>query len=314
MRTNLRTWLLSSAAMAVAGMAFAQDYPVKPIRMIAGPAGGGADFQARTIGQAIAGPLGQPVIIENRPNNILGEAIAKAPPDGYTMVLTGSSIWSLPLMQSVGYDPVRDFAPIILFERSPSLLVVHPSLPVKSVKELITLAKARPAQLNFSAPSSDTRLSGELFKAMTGTNFAIVSYSSNPMAYADLVAGQVQFTMGSALSLPPHVKAGRLRALAVTTLQPSAMFPELPTVSMTVPGFEKASMGSIFAPARTPEAIVTRLNQEIGRFMRTTEAKQKFANAGSEAVSSTPEELATTMKAEMVRLGKVIKDAGIRAN
>jgi len=307
--------MLSCATVVLAaGVASGQDYPNRSIRIIAGPAGGGGDFQARTIAQGITGALGQPVVIENRPNNLLGEIASKAPPDGYTVLLTGGSLWSQPFLLNVSYDPVKDFAPITLIERSPSLLVVHPSLPVKSVKELIALAKSKPGQLNYNAASSDTRLAGELFKSMAGINIVIVPYSSNAMGYGDLLSGQIQLTFGNILQVTPHIKSGRLKVLGVTTATPSAMYPELPTIAATVPGFEKASIGAMFMPAKTPEAIINRLNQEIGRFMSTPEAKQRFANAGSEAVSSTPQELAATMKAEMARLGKVIKEAGIRAN
>ena len=313
--SRLGSWLaIFGVSVLPVCSALSQDYPNRPIRMLAGPAGGGGDFQARTVAQGISGPLGQPVIIENRPNNLLGELAAKAPPDGYMVLLTGGSLWSLPFLQTVNYDPIKDFAPVTLIERSPSLLVVHPSLPVKSVKELIALAKSKPGQLNYNSASSDTRLAGELLKSMAGINFVIVPYSTNAVGYGDLLAGQVQLTFGNILQVTPHIKAGRLRVLGVTTATPSAMFPDLPTIAETIPGFEKAAMGAVFMPAKTPEAIVNRLSQEIGRVMRSPEVKQRFANVGSEAVSSTPQELAATMKAEMERLSKVIKEAGIRAN
>ncbi len=308
---GLRLLVYTLGAFASAA-AQAQDYPSKPVRIITGPAGGGGDYQARVIAQGITGPLGQAVVIENRPNNLLGEIAAKAPADGYNVLLSGGSVWSLPLLQPVNYDPVKDLAPITLIERSPSLLVVHPSLPVKSVKELIALAKAKPGQLNYNTASSDTRLAGELFKSMAGINIVIISYSANAMGYADLLAGQVQLTFGNILQVTPHLKAGRLRVLGVTTATPSAMFPELPTIAQTVPGFEKASIGAMFVPAKTPEPIIGRLNQEISRYMHTPDAKQRFATAGSEAVSSTPQELANTIKGEMARLGKVIKEANIK--
>jgi tripartite-type tricarboxylate transporter receptor subunit TctC len=293
---------------------YGQDYPNKPMRIVVSKAGGGNDFMARTIGQGITRSLGQQVVIDNRPSNMEGEAAARAAPDGYTLLLGGASLWTLPLLQDVSYDPVKDFAPITLIERSPNILVVHPSLPAKSVKELIALAKARPGELNFASSGADTRLQGELFKALAGINIVNIPYSSGAVEYADLVAGQVHLKFGSTVSVAPHVKSGRLRALAVTTAQQSALYPSLPTVAAALPGYEAAAKAAMFVPAKTPDAIINRLNQEIGRFLRTGEAKEKFANAGSEAVTSSPEEAAATVKTDMARLGKLIKDTGMRAN
>ena len=302
--------LLGIAALA-ASSAMAQCYPSKPVHILTSPAGGGGDFQSRIIGQGLTGPLGQPVVVDNRPNNILGEVGSKAAPDGYTLIISGGSLWSLPLLQEVAYDPLRDFAPISLIERSPNLLVVHPTVPVNSVKELVDLARKQPGQLNFSAPASDTRLAAEMFKSMAKIDFTIVNYSNNPTAYQDLVAGRIQFAFGNINTVTPLIKAGKLKVLAVTTLTPSAMFPDLPTIAATVPGFEKAGLGGVFAPARTPDPIIRRINQEVVRIMATSDTKQKFATIAAEAVSSTPEELAATMKAEMSRIQSAMKDAGI---
>ena len=303
--------LLLSAISLAATPAYAQSYPSKPVRILTSPAGGGGDFQSRIIAQGITGPLGQPVIIENRPNNLLGEIASKAVPDGYTLLISGGSLWSLPLLQEVSYDPIRDFAPITLIERSPNLLVVHPSVPANSVKELIELARQRPGQLNYSAPASDTRLAAELFKSMAKIDFTIVPYSNNPTAYADLVAGRIQFAFGNINTVTPLIKAGKLKVLAVTTLTPSAMFPDLPTISATVPGFKKSGTGGMFAPARTPEPIIRRLNEEAVRVLNTSETKQRFATIAAEAVSSTPEELAATVKGEMAETQSAMKSAGI---
>lgn len=305
---------LSTLAIAftAVGIAAAQSFPTKPVRIVTGPVGGGGDFQSRAIAQAITGPLGQGVIVENRPNNLLGEIVAKAPPDGYTLLIAGGSLWSQTFLQKVNYDPVKDFAPIAQIERSPNLLVVHPSLPVKTTKELIALAKAKPGQLNYSAPAADTRFAAEMFKSMAGIDFVVVPYSNNQTAYVDLLAGQIQLAFGNINTVLPHIKTGRLRALAVTTATPSAMFPDLPTVAQTVPGFDKAGVAGVFAPARTPDPIIRRLNEEVVRYMRTNEAKQKFANIAAEAIASTPEELAHTMTSEMARIAKVVKALNIQ--
>ena len=312
---RVQAWLGGLAVLTFnVAVVSAQDYPNKPIRLFTGPVGGGGDFMARTISQGISGALGQPVVIENRPNNLIGEIVAKSPADGYTLIFGSGSLWTLPLLQAVPYDPVRDFAAITLTERSPSLLVVHPTLPVKSVRELIALAKSRPGELNSASSSADTRLAAELFKSMAGVNIVNIPYSSGSVEIADLVGGQVQLKFAGTASVTAHVKSGRLKALAVTTPQPSTMFPELPTVAAAVPGYEASAKAGVLAPVKTPDAIINRLNQEIGRFLKTADAKERFAKTGSEAVTSTPEEFAAIIRTDTARLGKIVKDVGLRTN
>jgi tripartite-type tricarboxylate transporter receptor subunit TctC len=300
-----------------AGMVSGQDYPSKPIRMVSPGPGGGADFVARFIAQGISGPLGQQVVVENRPAGVIpGQMVTKARPDGYTLLVNGNSFWIAPLMQdNIPYDPVKDFSPITSAVGSPNILVVHSSVAANSVKDLIALAKAKPGALNYASASAggSVHLSAELFKYMAGVNIVRISYKSSGASVTALVAGEVQLMFANAPPVVPHVKSGRLRALAVTTLQPSTLFPELPTVAGSgLPGFEVASVYALFAPARTPAAIVNQLNQEIVRFLVRTDVKEKFLAAGVETIGSSPEELAAAMKSEMARMGKVIKLAGIR--
>jgi tripartite-type tricarboxylate transporter receptor subunit TctC len=309
-------WIVAAIVAAVgASAARAQNYPSKPIRFVTAAAGGSPDFVSRVIAQGISGPLGQQVIVDNRSSGIIpAEIVARAAPDGYTLMVSSNALWIVTLMQSVTYDPVKDFAPIALTNMSPAVLVVHPSVPAKSVRELIALAKARPGELNYSSSTNGTasHLAGELFKAMAGVNMVRIAYKGAGIAINDLISGQVQLTFVTATSVMSHVKSGRLRALAVTSAQPFALLPELPTVAASgVPGYEATSLGCVMAPARIPETIVNRLNQEIVRYLRTPEAKEKFLIAGSEVVASSPEQLAIAMKSEMAKMGKVIRDAGI---
>ena len=297
-----------------AGAAFAQDFPSKPVRMVTSAPGGGGDVIARLIAQAISGSLGQQVIVDNRGGVISSETVAKAPPDGYTLLSQPNSFWLLPFMQNVSYDPVRDFLPVSLTVTSPNVIVVHPSLPVKSVKELIAFAKARPGQLNFAAGStgSSSHLAAELFKMMAGINIVYIPYRGAGPALNDTLGGQVSLLFSNTAAAGPHIKSGRLRGLAVTSAKPSALAPGLPTAASSgLPGYEAAAIYGVFAPAGTPATLVTRLNQEIVRALNRPDVKEKFFNAGVEVVASSPEQLATIMKSDMVRLGKVIKDAGI---
>lgn len=297
-----------------AGTALSQDYPSKPIRIVTSPAGGGNDFPARLIARAISGPLGQQVIVDNRPTVIIADLVAKAPPDGHTLLVTGSAHWIGPLLDKVTYDPLRDFSTITLIDRAPSILVVHPSMPLKTVKQLITLAKARPGELNFSmgGPGSSGFLAAVLFNHMAGVNVARIPYKGTAPAMAAVMSGEVHAMFASAGGAAPHVSSGRLRALAVASARASALAPGLPTMAQAgMPGFLSEALHALFAPARTPAAIVARLNQEVSRYLQSTEAKEVFLKAGIEADPGTPDELTAIMKAEVARMGKVLKAAGI---
>ena len=296
-----------------------QDFPSKPIRIVASDAGGAGDLAARVIAQGLTASLGQPVIVDNRGGSgvVAAEYVAKAPPDGHTLLFYGSTIWVLPLLQAgLPYDPVRDYAPVTIVASAPNILVVYPQLPVKTVRDLIALAKARPGELNYSSgiTGAATHLAAELFKSMARVNIVRVSYKGDAPAINDLLGGQVQLTFGTVSSVGQHLKSGRLRGLAVTSSQPSALMPALPTVAASgLPGYESGSIYGMYAPVKTPATIINRLNQEVARYVKTSEIRERFFNAGTETVGSTPDQLSATMKSEMTRLGKVIKEAGIRA-
>jgi tripartite-type tricarboxylate transporter receptor subunit TctC len=297
----------------------AQDYPVRPIRMVTSAAGAGTDFATRTIAQGLTANLGKQVIVDNRPSGIvIGDIVAKAAPDGYTMFLNGSAFWLQPFLQAnTPYDPVKDFTPIILATTSPNTLVVTSSLPVHSVKELIARAKARPGELNYGSSSAGTptHLGAELFKAMSGVNIVRVAYKGNGPALNALVAGEVHLMFANAASVNPHVRSGRLRALAVASAEPTELAPGLPTVaSAGLPGFESASTYGVFGPARMPRPLVERINAEMARVLNQPEVKERLFRAGMDVVASTPGELAAAMKADMAKMEKVIRQAGIRAD
>jgi tripartite-type tricarboxylate transporter receptor subunit TctC len=299
------------------GVTCAQEYPHRPIRIVCAAPGGGADFVARLIAQGITGSIGQPIIVENRPSNLTGEIVMKAIPDGYTLLLAGGTFMFAPLLSKMPYDPIKDFSAISMLAKAPNVIVVHPSVAAKSVKELIALAKARPAELNYASGGngSSLHLSGELFKAMAGVNIARINYKGTGPAINDLVGGQVQVAFSSAATVAPHIKSGRLRALAVTSLQPSPLAPGLPTATASgLPGYEVESIDYMLAPARVPALPIKVLNQEIVRALNQSDLKEKFLNAGIEATGSTPAQLATILNSEIAKWRKVIKDAGIHAD
>ena len=319
MKTKCVLIAIFSAGVAAlcAGPVCSQVYPNKPVRIVTSAAGGGADFVARLIAQGLAVSLGEQVIVDNRAAGVISiEVAAKAPPDGYMLLLNSSTIWLLPYLRDhVPWDPLRDFSPITMATTAPAILVVHPSLLVNSVKDLLALAKAKPGELNYSTSGTGNtnHMAAELFKSMGGINIVRINYKSTATALTDLIGGRVQMMFPNAAGLAPHVKAGRLRALAVTSAQPSALFPELPTISATgLPGYESVSPYGIFAPAKTPAAIIARLNQDIVRILSKPELKESFLNAGVEPVGGSPVQLTEAMKADMARMGKVIKEAGIR--
>ncbi len=299
--------------------ASAQPYPAKPIRLVTAEAGGGNDFAARAIARGLGDSMGQPLVVDNRGGAggiIAAELVARAPADGYTLLVYASNIWIIPLLKkNAPYDVARDFAPVTWAARSPSTLVVHPSLPVRSVRELIALARARPGQLNYGSggTGSSTHLAVELFKSMAKVNVVRVAYRGNAPAINDLIAGQIQMMIATAGSVAPHAGSGRLRALAVTSAQPTPLAPGLPTVaSAGLPGYETLSIYGVFAPSRTPVAVIERLNREFARVLQRADVQQLFLKAGIETVGSSPEAFAAVIKADTARMGKVIEEAGIR--
>lgn len=310
---------IALAIGAGASLALGQQFPTKPIRMLTSAPGGGTDFATRLIAQGLTANLGMQVIIDNRPSGIvIGEIVAKAAPDGYTMFLNGSAFWLQPFLQAyTPYDPVKDFSPITMATSSPNVLVVNSSLPVHSVKELIARAKAKPGELNYGSSSAGTptHLGAELFKAMTGTNIVRVAYKGNGPAINALIGGEVQLMFANAAAVTPHVKSGRLRALAVASSEPTNLVPGLPTVAAAgLPGYESSSTYGVFGPAKMPRQLVDRLNRELVHVLTSADVKERLFRAGMEVVASSPEQLASAMKSDMARMGKVIKDAGIRAD
>jgi tripartite-type tricarboxylate transporter receptor subunit TctC len=310
--------MLATVLLPVA-VACAQSYPVKPLRIITAEAGGGNDFAARTIGQSIAAQLGQPWVVDNRGGAggaIAAEIVARAPPDGYTLLVYASNVWLIPLLRkNVPYDVIRDFAPITWAARSPNTVVVHPSLPVKSVQDLIALARAKPGQLSYGSggTGSSTQLAVELFKSMAKVDILRIPYKGNAPALNDLVGGQVQLMFATAGSVSPHIKSGRLRAIAVTSAEPSILAPGLPTVAASgLPGYESISIYGVFAPARTPAPIISQLNRAIVAVLNMPEVRERFFNVGVETVGSTPEQYAATIRADIARMSKVIRDARIQ--
>jgi tripartite-type tricarboxylate transporter receptor subunit TctC len=318
-----RLLVVATALGLVTAGANAQTYPSKSIRMVVPfPPGGTTDILARTIGQKMAEDWGQPVVIDNRPGaggNIGSDLVAKAPPDGYTLLMGTISTHAInpSLYKKLPFDPARDFAPISRVGTLPNILIVHPSVPVKSVKELIELAKSKPGDLNFASSGVGTslHLSGELFNSMAGVKLVHIPYKGSSPALADLLGGQVKIMFDNLPSALPHVKAGKLKPLAVTSTKRVAVLPEVPTVSESgLPGFEVTSWFAVYAPAKTPKDIVTKLNGEIVKILRSADVKDKLAQLGVDAAPTTPEELAAFAKAETEKWGKVVKATGASAD
>ena len=309
--------LVSVAAMILSATgACAQDFPSKPIRFVASGVGGGSDFTSRLIGAGITGSLGQPVIVENRPGILQGEIVAKAPPDGYTVLVAGGQAFITPLLQKASYDGEKDFAAVTLTDTSPNILVVHPSVPAKSIKELIALAKARPGELNYgsTAAGGSIHLATELFKSMAGINIVNIPYKATGSAVNDLIGGQVQLMIATALSVTPHMKSGRLRGLGVTSAQPSLLAPGLPPIATAgLPGYEAVGITGAYVPVKTPAAVINRLNQEIVRYLNNPDTKEKFLAVGGEVAPNTPEKSDAIVKADIARWAKIIKEVGIKA-
>ena len=295
----------------------AQAYPSKPIRIITKAAGGGNDFIARLVGPPLSKLLGQSIVIENRPAAAFpAQVVAKSPPDGYTLLISGGTFWIGTLLQDdLPYNISTDFLPITLLGTSPNILVVHPSLPVKNVKDLIALAKAKPGQLNYASPSigAAQHLAAELLKSMAKVDIVRISYRGTAPALMAVVSGETHITFATA-SAAPIIKSSKLRALAVTDTKRSSFFPELPTMAESgFPGYEANAMQGIFAPAKTPAAIVNRLHDDLASVLRSSDVKERLATFGIEAGGSSPAAFSLMVSSEMSRMGKVIKEAKIRA-
>jgi len=308
------------ALLVAAAAAQAQPYPAKPIRLIVPfPAGGPTDVTARIISPKISEALGQNIIIENRggASSIIGsDIVAKSPPDGYTLLIaTATNTINVSLIPKIPYDMVRDFEPVGQLFITTSILTAHPSLPVKSVKELVALAKARPGQLTYGSAGngSPSHLAGELLKTMSGIDLLHVPYKGGGPAAIEQVAGQVQLAFLSAPAVVPFIKNGRLRALAVTNAKRSLVLPELPTIAEAgLPGYESEGWSGIFAPAKTPAAVIQRLYNEFATAVRDNDVRAKLIAAGTEPALTTSEELGKKVRDEIARWSKVVKASGMK--
>ena len=321
---NCRIELVGLAALALFGLAgleaTAQNYPAKPIRLIVPfPPGGGNDTIARLMGQKLAPVLGQQVLVDNRPGaggTIGAEIAAKSPPDGYTLFLAGVASHGINpnLRKQLPYDPVRDFSGVSLIASAPLLVVVHPSLPVASIKQLVALAKARPGAVNYASngSGSSSHLAVELFAMTTGTVMTHIPYKGVALALTDLMSGQVQLAFSSAVSMLPQVKAGKLRAIAMTGAKRSQAIPDIPTVAEAgVPGYETGSWYGIVAPAKTPRPVIERLSREIAAVTRSAEISGRLVDEAVIPIGSTAEEFDAHIRRELARWAKVIAKARI---
>jgi tripartite-type tricarboxylate transporter receptor subunit TctC len=298
-----------------------QEYPTKPIRLIVPfAAGGPMDIMSRALGERLTAILAQQVVVDNRGGaggSIGAEIVARSAPDGYTLLTghIGTHAINVSLYPKLGYDPVKDFAPVSMIATLPLGLFVNASVPAKSVGELIALAKSGPGQINFASAGSGgpTHMAGEMFKATAGIDIVHVPYKGNAAALADLVAGRVQMMFSNLLTATPHVKAGRLRAIAISSAKRSPQAPDLPTISESgVPGYDLTPWYGIFAPAGTPKAIVTRLNREVGQILNASDMKERFRTQGVDLVTSTPEEFASLIRREIPKWREVVKKSGAR--
>ncbi len=317
LRVGLVT-LLSVLATAVA----AQAFPAKPIRIIAPfPPASVADVLARPIAQKMNETWGQSVIVDDRvgmAGTVGAGIVAKAPPDGYTLLLgtIGTNAINAALYSKMPYDVRTDFAPVTLVARTYLLLVMHPSVPVRTVKDVIALARAHPGKLNFGSAGAGTtpHLAGEMFKFLTGVSMTHIAYRGSPQSAIDLLAGRLDLIFANGSAVLPHIRAGKMRLIAISAARRDPEMPDIPTIAETVPGFEMAPWFGLFAPAGTPRDVVTRLNTETVRILALPDVKANYGNLGLTAVSSTPEQFSVYVREEIVRWAKVVKASGARAD
>ena len=318
--TAVAAALLSTAGLAQS--ALAQQYPHKPIRLlIPSPPGGGTDILGRILKEGLTDLWGQPVVVDNRggaSGRIAAAAVARAAPDGYTLFFTYGGVLTtgLPLFRKLPYDPIKDFAPVAMMGHVPGVLVAHPSFPVRTVAELIKLAKAKPGALNHGSSSigSSSHLNMELFKQMAGIDMLMVSYPGDAPALVALLGGHVQFAFNNVVAAWPHLQSGKLRPIAVATAQRVTNLPEVPTISESgLPGYEGLLFYGLFAPAKTPAAIVKKLNEAVSQTKQTATVKQQLSTLGAIPVDMTPDELGVLVQRELDKWTKVIRAGGIQA-
>jgi tripartite-type tricarboxylate transporter receptor subunit TctC len=306
-------WIVLGSA-AVGGIASAQEYPTRPVRIVTATPGGGNDYLARIIAPPLGSALGQQVIVDNRASRLVGGIVARATPDGYTLVVGGGTMQFTPLMEKSDYDLLTDFAPISQLERSPNVLVVNPSLKVNTVKELVALAKAKPGALLYGtgAGGGSLHLAGEMFMLATNVKLSRVPYKSTGPALLGLLTNEVQLVFATAGAAMPHVKDGRLKALGVTSRQPFPLIPGVPTLaSQGLKDYDLDTIGFLLAPAKTPANLIKRLNAHIVQIMHTPDVKERLAAGGSEVVTGTPEELAAKLRSDDLMMRKLFKHIGL---
>jgi tripartite-type tricarboxylate transporter receptor subunit TctC len=310
------------AFVLFASLANAQSYPTRPIRWVAPSAAGStSDIVARIVAERLGNAMGTQIGVDNRPGaggNIAAEITVKAPPDGYT-VMTGISALAInpSLYSKLSYDPLRDLAPIMLMSSAPLVLVVHPSVPVKSVKELIALAKRHPGELTFPSAGNGTasHLAGEMFKLMTGVDMLHVPHKIVTQGVLDLVSGRMSMMINVLPEMLPFIKAGKLNALAITSLKRSAVVPELPTMDEAgVRGYTATSWQGVLAPAKTPPEIINKLNEELAKVLRTPEMRTRMGELGLDIIASTPEQFAQHLRSETDRYAKIVKASGAKVD
>ena len=314
-------WFIVAVLFLLSGLA--QAFPDKPVRFVVGfTPGGPSDILARAVGQKLGERWGQQVVVENRPGaggNLAAEVVAKSAPDGYTWLLGNNSILATnhALYKKLSYDPLKDFAPVALVAVQPNILVVHPDVPAKSLQELIEFLKKNPGKLNYasSGAGAAAHLAGELFKSMAGVDIVHVPYKGAQPALTDLIAGHAQLMFATSASVIPYVKAGRLRALAVTTAQRSPSVPELPTVAQAgLPGFEATTWHGVVVPAATPAAVVQQLNRDINAVLKEKDLSERLAGLGAEVLTGTPQDFADYIAREIPKWTKVVNDSGAKAD
>jgi len=315
--------LFAALSLAASGPALAQAYPAKPIRLVIPfPPGGPLDLAGRAIGQKMQEDWGQPVVVENKPGaggNIGADAVAKSAPDGYTLVMGALSTHAVNphLFAKMPYDALKDFAPVSMVAITPNVLVVNPSVPANNVRELVALAKASPGKLSFASGSNGSagHLAGELFKTLAGIDIVHVPYKGGAPAMQDLLGGQVQFMFDNLANSTQQLKAGKLKAFAVTTAKRSALAPELPTMAeVGVPGFDISTWYGIMAPAGTPPEVVRKLNAEIVKILASDDMRERLKAQGAEPAPMTPEEFTAFIRAEWNKYAKIVKDSGAKVD
>lgn len=319
-RTTTAVAALLTALGCASGAALAQTYPAKPVRILVGFApGGGTDIMARAVGAKLTESMKQQFIVENRPGanaNLAAKLAAEAPADGYTILfMSVAHIMSKPVYKNLGYDIERDLTPITVVSDVSNVLAAHPSLPAKTVKEVIALARAKPGQLTYatSGVASPEHFAGEMFKMMTNTNLLMVPYKGGGPIAIDLVAGHVITSFSTMPPIIPHIRAGRVRAVAVTKDKRAGVLPDVPTIAETVPGYAMSTWYGAVAPAKTPRDIVVRLNQEMVKALALPDVKERMASLGAEIVATSPEQTVAFFKSELAKYTKVAEAAKIRA-